>query len=306
MEPAGGLDRVRRPGPGAVRVGASAVSADDLDAGVRGQPVRQRPGVAAFEEVQRSAGLDVDDERAVVLAAPDREVVNPGHPRRCRVRVGDGHDQPEHDLARRRNPQAGGQPGSRPPGERDRDAPGHAGQQRRLPRVAAGQPVDLLRERLAPAIGGRAEKPADGPARSPPAGPRSRHRPASWNSGCGPGPTSPRTPGTPPWPPSPWPSRAAARPPPRPPRRPPRPGAAAERPGQPNQGTTRTRRLATMTPRAPGRTAGLDNRWTTRGPLTSHRSTTTMDISGASQRAPRGRHGQAASRNWGQIRNKPS
>ena len=278
MEPVGDLDRVRCPGPGSVGVRSRAVPADDLDAGVGGQPVGQGLGVAAFDEVERGAGLDVDEQRAVVLAAPGREVVDPEHPRGRRLRVRGGHDQPQQDLPGRGDGQPGGQPGSRPPGQRDRDAPEHAGQQRRLARVARGQAVDLLGERRAPAAGSRAEEPPDRQHGSPPAARRSRRRPASWNSGCGPGPTPSRTSGTPPWPPSPWPARAAARPSPRPPRRSPRPGAAAERPGQPDQGMTRTRRLATMTPRTPGRTAGLDNRWTTRSPLTSHCSATTTDI----------------------------
>jgi hypothetical protein len=43
---------------------------------VRGQPVRQWLGVAAFEEIQRRAALAVDEQRAVILAAPDREVID--------------------------------------------------------------------------------------------------------------------------------------------------------------------------------------------------------------------------------------
>jgi hypothetical protein len=81
VEPVGDLDRVRCPGPGSVGVRAGAVSADDLDPRVGGQPVGQGLGVASFEEVQRGAGLDVDDQRAVVLAAPGREVVDPEDPR---------------------------------------------------------------------------------------------------------------------------------------------------------------------------------------------------------------------------------
>jgi hypothetical protein len=92
-----------------------------------------------------------------MLAAPDREVVDSGHPRRFRVRVGHGHDQPQHDLAGR----ADGQPGSRPSGERDHDAAEHAGQQRRLARVARGQAVNLLGERLAPATNSRLRQPPD-------------------------------------------------------------------------------------------------------------------------------------------------
>jgi hypothetical protein len=94
VEPVGDLDRLRRPGPGPVRVRSRPVSADDLDAGVSGEPVREGPGVAAFQEVERGAGLDVDEQRAVVLAAPDREVVDPEHPGLGRRRVRGGHDQP--------------------------------------------------------------------------------------------------------------------------------------------------------------------------------------------------------------------
>jgi hypothetical protein len=76
VEPVGDLDRLRRPGPGSVRVRSRPVSADDLDPGVSGEPVREGLGVAAHEEVERGAGLDVDEQRAVVLAAPGREVVD--------------------------------------------------------------------------------------------------------------------------------------------------------------------------------------------------------------------------------------
>jgi hypothetical protein len=47
VEAVGDLDGVRCPGPGSVGVRAGAVPADDLDAGVGGQPVREGLGVAA-------------------------------------------------------------------------------------------------------------------------------------------------------------------------------------------------------------------------------------------------------------------
>ena len=97
------LHRVRCPGAGPVGVGAGAVPADDLDAGMGGQPVRERLGVAAFQQVQRRAGLAVDDDRAVVLAAPDGEVVHPEDPRGGRRRVRGGHDEPEQHLPARRH-----------------------------------------------------------------------------------------------------------------------------------------------------------------------------------------------------------
>ena len=92
----------------------------------------------------------------------------------------------------------GGEPRSRPPGQRDRDVRQHAGQRRGLPRVAGGQALDLLGERPALAAGGRAEEPADG---------QPDHHPASADGGVGqppgvtavhPGLTPRRTPGTPP------------------------------------------------------------------------------------------------------------
>ena len=182
-------------------------------------------------------------------------------------------------LAPSGDAKAGGQPRSCAARQRDRDVPQHPGQQRRLARVALGQAVDLLGERLARAGQGRAEEPPDrqhDPFRA--AAQRSvgqlpgitavdpaRYRPAPRARSFG---------GH-----APWLSRAAARPPPRPPRRSPRLDEAAERPERPNPGMTRTRRLATMTPRTRGRTAGLDDRWTTRSPFTSPCNATTTDTS---------------------------
>ena len=76
VEPVGDLNRLRCPGAGTIRIRARAVPADHLDAGVSGQPVRERLGVAALQHVKRRAGLAVDQQRAVYLAAPDREVID--------------------------------------------------------------------------------------------------------------------------------------------------------------------------------------------------------------------------------------
>jgi hypothetical protein len=87
-----------------------------LNPAMRGQPVRERLGVAAFEQVERRSGLAVDDDRAVVLAAPDREVVHPEDPRGRRRRVRGGHEQPQQDRPTGQHAQAGGEPGARPAG----------------------------------------------------------------------------------------------------------------------------------------------------------------------------------------------
>ncbi|GAA0991432.1 hypothetical protein GCM10009555_078770 [Acrocarpospora macrocephala] len=70
MEAVGDLDRLWCPGAGAVRERPGAVPAGDLDAGMGGQPVRKGLGLAAFEEVERCAGLAVDQQRPVGLTAP--------------------------------------------------------------------------------------------------------------------------------------------------------------------------------------------------------------------------------------------
>jgi hypothetical protein len=161
VEAVGDLDRARRPGAGAVGECWGPVPAQDLDARVGGQPVGQRLGVAALDEVQRGTGLAVDDQGAVALAAPDREVVHPGHPRGRRRRVGSGHDQPEHDVPGRGDAQRGGQPGPGAAGQRDRDPGEDAGQQRGLARVGGSQALNLLGEDLALALGDQAGEPAD-------------------------------------------------------------------------------------------------------------------------------------------------
>jgi hypothetical protein len=73
--------------------GAGAVPADHFHAGMGGQPVREGCRVAAVQQAGRGAGLAADQHRAVVLAAPDREI-HPEHPRSRRCRVRDGHHQP--------------------------------------------------------------------------------------------------------------------------------------------------------------------------------------------------------------------
>jgi hypothetical protein len=143
---------------------------------MRGQPVRERLRVAALQQVKRRPGLAVDDDRAVVLPAPDGEVVHPEDPRGGRRRVRGGHDQPEQHLPARRHAQAPGEPGAGPASQRDRDVLQRAAQRRGLPPVGDGQARDLLGERPALAAGDRAEEPADG---------QPDHHPAPADGGVG-------------------------------------------------------------------------------------------------------------------------
>ena len=259
----GDLDRVRRPGAGAVREGAGAVTADHLDAGTGGQPVRERLGVAALQQVERGAGLAVDQQGAVVCprliaksSTPSTRGTprpGPGWPSAAVTRPGGrGHAEPR---------QAGNPPG-----------PASATAMSPAPRPAAGSSARSGRSGPGPArrtssacsrIG--AEEPADG---------QPDHHPAPADRGVS------QPPGITAVDPArhraarragrvrrhaPWPARQ-------------RPAAAAtsstitparcgrRTPSSTDQGMTSTRRLATMTPRTPGRTAGVDNRRTTRSP----------------------------------------
>src|SRR6266542_3549914 len=81
VEPVGDLHGVGGAQAGAFGVGSRAVSADDLHAGVAGQPLGQRRGLAAGEQFDRCAGLAVGQPRAVALATLDREVVHAENPR---------------------------------------------------------------------------------------------------------------------------------------------------------------------------------------------------------------------------------
>ncbi|EFC79672.1 hypothetical protein FrEUN1fDRAFT_7209 [Parafrankia sp. EUN1f] len=57
-------------------VGAGAVPADDLHAGMSAQPGLQDVGAPAGQDVDAAAGVRVDEDRGVAVAAAQREVVH--------------------------------------------------------------------------------------------------------------------------------------------------------------------------------------------------------------------------------------
>ena len=71
MEPVRDLDRVRCAGAGCFGIGAGAVPADDLRFSMLGEPLGQRRGVTARQQVNDPAVLAVEQNGAVVLASPD-------------------------------------------------------------------------------------------------------------------------------------------------------------------------------------------------------------------------------------------
>jgi hypothetical protein len=80
VKPVRDLHRVRGSETSSLGVGPGAVSAYHLHPGMRSQPVRQGLSVSARQQLQRCAGLAVDQYGAVVLAAPQCEVVHSQHP----------------------------------------------------------------------------------------------------------------------------------------------------------------------------------------------------------------------------------
>jgi hypothetical protein len=136
---------------------------------VGAEPPREGARFSVREQVDGPAGLDVDQDRAVDAAAAEREVVDPEHADRPRLRGRQGHQQPQHAGPPCGHAQRGGQPRPGPAGQRRRDRAERGRQRRGPPRVGRGQAIDLLGERRALAAGRLAEEPAHGqPDHHPP------------------------------------------------------------------------------------------------------------------------------------------
>lgn len=69
MEAVGDLDRVRSTSAGPIGVRAAPVTANDLGAGMGARPAGQGRCVAAGQQIERPAGLAVDEHGALVLSA---------------------------------------------------------------------------------------------------------------------------------------------------------------------------------------------------------------------------------------------
>ena len=89
------LDRVRQAGAHGLRVGAGAVAADDLYTGPGGKPGGDCGALPVREHLDRAVGVHVDQDRAVAVAAAQREIVDAQHVQLGNRRVGLGTDQRE-------------------------------------------------------------------------------------------------------------------------------------------------------------------------------------------------------------------
>lgn len=79
MPAIGDLLCTRRSLPSSVGVGSSPITTHDLDARMFPEPGGQRLGSSIGEEVYPAAVLQINQDRAIGLAAAEREVINAKH-----------------------------------------------------------------------------------------------------------------------------------------------------------------------------------------------------------------------------------
>ena len=96
VEPIDDLDRLRRPLPNPLGIETTAIAADDLDARVRLQPLRDRGGRALREQIQHVMALEITDNGPEPSASPPGPFVEPDHPGGRKEREGRTMDQ-THD-----------------------------------------------------------------------------------------------------------------------------------------------------------------------------------------------------------------
>ena len=118
--------------------------------------------VPASRSASRSTGCPsshVDQDRAVVMPPPEREIVHAEHCHHRDGRVGQAADQPQQAAAADGHAQGGRQPRPWPAGQRQRDRDHHAAQQRGPAGVAGSQVGNLLGEGACRAVRVVAEEP---------------------------------------------------------------------------------------------------------------------------------------------------
>lgn len=131
---------------GTLGVGGGPVAADDLDAGVFGEPSGQRCHFPVRQEVYRPAGLDVDQDGAIDVALAQGKVVNAEDAGRCWLRIRQGPYQPQEGGAAGDRFEDGRQPGSGATGQHQRDHLQDSVQPFAASAVAEGEPGDLFGE----------------------------------------------------------------------------------------------------------------------------------------------------------------
>jgi hypothetical protein len=114
VPPVTGLHRAgQRPADG-LGVGTGPVPAHDLDAWVGAQPRLRDVGGPAGQDVDPATGLGVDQDRRVLPAPAQREIIDAQHPGHSDLGQRKPQQQPQRGMTRDRHAQAGQQtrPGS--------------------------------------------------------------------------------------------------------------------------------------------------------------------------------------------------
>ena len=147
VEPVGDLHRGGRRLPGGPGVGAAPVPADHLDAGMGAQPVREGLRLPVRQHVNKAVAVHIHQHGRVRMALALGDIIDAQHGDRPGLGIRQRPDQPDqgepgHGRARR-----GGQPGTRPARQRQRDLLQQAPQLGGAPLVPAGQPGNLLSKR---------------------------------------------------------------------------------------------------------------------------------------------------------------
>ena len=160
MPAIGDLDGQRRALRRAFGVTPAAVTADDLRAWMGVQPGPEGLRGPLWEHVNRTAGLDIDQHRAVDMPLTQREVIDAQHQHSPAIGVGGGADQPYQRRAADRARQPAGQPGTSAPAQRHGHRLQDTLQTACPPAIAGGQARHLLGERRLRAGIVAAEEPA--------------------------------------------------------------------------------------------------------------------------------------------------
>ena len=160
VPPVGDLHRARRTVTGAIGVPAGPVPADHLYAGVGAQPAGEVAGLPTDEHIHRPMSVgQIDQHRAVVMPAAQRELINTKHSHPADRRIRQRPDQAQQRRPAHRHAQRGGQPRPGPPGQGQPDRDQRCLHADAAPGVPLGQPRHLLDKRARAAVDVIAEEP---------------------------------------------------------------------------------------------------------------------------------------------------
>jgi hypothetical protein len=109
VEPIDDLDGLRRPLPNALGVQPAAIAADDLDTGMRLQPLRDRGGRALGKQSNDVMTLKIADDGSEPSATSPGPVIEPNHPGGRQGGYGRAVDEAQNRPAPPRHAQRMGQ-----------------------------------------------------------------------------------------------------------------------------------------------------------------------------------------------------